>query len=275
MPPSNDHLTEFETTETLKMIEKSSKSGRPFFINFCPFNPHVPLEVVPQQYMDLYAGKVTGGELLYRAMVSQLDGSVGAIMNKLRELGLEDNTLIIFTSDNGPAGNGSANAFKGRKRDLYEGGIRVPTIVAWKNKIKSGSVSDVVGHSNDLLPTICDLTGTALPSHITFDGISLKPALESKTIANRGPLFWYTLFPTPKYYAGFEQPKPDANQAVRSGKWKLLAFDEKPVALYDIEKDPSEKNNLLSSQTELADKLLSELKNWKTASERYATFTNY
>lgn len=274
MAPSNDHLTEFETAETIKMIESGNKSGKPFFINFCPFNPHVPLEVVPQKYMDLYAGKVTGDELLYRAMVSQLDGSVGAIMNKLKELGIEENTIIIFTSDNGPANNGSTNSFKGRKRDLYEGGIRVPTIIAWKNKIKPGSVSNTLGHSNDLLPTITDLTGSSLPANIQFDGISLKPLFNLNEIAERGSLFWYILFP-PQKYPGFIRPKPDANQAVRNGKWKLLAFDEKPVALYNIEKDPSEKTNLLASEKQVTEKLLGELKVWKSESEQRLTFAKY
>ncbi len=185
MPPSNDHMTEFETAETIKMIESCYKSGKPFFVNFCPFNPHVPLEVVPKKYMDIYAGKVSGDELLYRAMVSQLDGSVGKIMTKLKELGIEENTLIIFTSDNGPANNGSTYLYKGRKRDLYEGGIRVPTIMVWKNRIEPGSVSNTIGHSNDLLPTIGEVTGAALPSNIQFDGISLEPLFASKEIPDR------------------------------------------------------------------------------------------
>ncbi|HXH99879.1 MAG TPA: sulfatase-like hydrolase/transferase [Sphingobacteriaceae bacterium] len=274
MRPSDDHLTEFETSETLKLIEAGNKSGKPFFINFCPFNPHTPLEIVPQKYMDLYAGKAMGDELLYRAMVSQLDGSVGVIMNKLQELGILENTIVIFSSDNGPAGNGSTNSFKGRKRDLYEGGIRVPTIISWKGKIKSGSVSNTIGHSNDLLPTISDLAGVALPSNIQFDGISLKPILESKTMTNRGSLFWFTLFPQ-QNYPGFVKAKPDANQAVRNAKWKLLAFDEVPVALYNMEKDPSEKNNLLGSEKKITDQLLAELKAWKADSEQRPTFTKY
>ncbi len=275
MRPSDEHLTEFETAETLKLMERFSKEGKPFFINFCPFNPHVPLEVVPKKYMDLYAGVKDNDERLYRAMVSQLDGSVGAIMSKLKELGIDDNTLVIFTSDNGPANNGNTVGYKGRKRDLYEGGIRVPTIFWWKGKVQAGTQSNAMGHSNDVLPTIAEAVGASLPTSIAFDGVSLKPLMDGKPMQPRGPLFWHTLFPMPKYYANWPQPKPDANGAVRNGKWKLLVWDDAPVALYDMEKDAYEKTDLLTEEKKVAEGLLNEYRVWKKESEGRATFTRY
>lgn len=275
MKPSDKHLTEFETAETLKLMERFSKEGKPFFINFCPFNPHVPLEEVPEKYMKLYAGVQDRDERLYRAMVSQLDGSVGAIMAKLKVLGIDDNTLVIFTSDNGPANNGSTVGYKGRKRDLYEGGIRVPTIFWWKGRIQQGSESNAVGHSNDLLPTLAEAAGAPLPTSIKFDGVSLIPLLNGKSIADRGTLFWHTLFPTPKYYPNWPQPKPDADGAVRAGKWKLLIWEDAPVALYNMEKDPYEKMDLVLKEEKVVEGLLNEYRVWKKESEGRATFTRY
>ena len=118
---SDKHMTEFETDDAIQNIELLSSGNKPFFLNFCPLNPHSHYEPTPQQYMNMYEGKVSGDELLYRAMVTQQGACVGRIIDKVNELGIAENTLIILTSDNGPGNYGSAGYFTGRKGDLYEG----------------------------------------------------------------------------------------------------------------------------------------------------------
>lgn len=167
--PSSRHMTDFETDDALRVIEKYSREGQPFFLNFNPFNVHAPYEPTPAGYMDLYRGRVEGDKLLYRAMTSHLDASVGRIVAKLTELGIADNTLVVFTSDNGPVPVGSAGSLHGGKNNLYEGGITVPMIASWQGTIKPGAVSDAFAHTNDLLPTFCELAEAKLPAGIEFD----------------------------------------------------------------------------------------------------------
>ncbi len=139
MAPFAKHMTDFETDNAMKLMEQATKENKPFFLNFCPFNPHTPLEPSPEEFMKLCKGKATGDDLLYSAMVSHLDASVGRIVAKVNQLGIAKNTLIIFISDIGPANRGSAGSLRGRKFDLYEGGIKVPAIMVWPGKIKANN----------------------------------------------------------------------------------------------------------------------------------------
>lgn len=260
--PSDRHITEFETDDAIRVIENFSRSGKPFFLNFCPFNPHLPYEPTPPQYMSPYQGKASGDEWLYRAMVTQLDACVGRIMAKVNELGIAENTLIIFTSDNGPAYYGSAGPYRGRKTDLYEGGIRVPAIMAWQGKIQAGSTAPGLGHSTDLLPTICEAAGAVLPQEIKFDGKSLLPYMRNNQLPpGSRTLFWEMNLLQVDFKQG-PKPEPFATEVVRNGKWKLLALKGEPVALYNLEKDPAEQKNVLVSEKTIREKLMTELKAW-------------
>lgn len=260
--PSDKHLTDFETDDAIQVIEKSSRENRPFFLNFCPFNPHLPYEPTPEQFINLYKGRATGDELLYRAMVSQLDESVGRIVAKLAELGISDNTLIVFTSDNGPANHGSAGSLSGRKWDLYEGGITVPMIASWSGHIKAGAVSEEFAHTVDLLPTFCEVAGASLPQDVKFDGQSLTPRLmKNQSLPPRGTTFWQMDLMVVDHKQG-KKPEPYATEVARNGKWKLMARDGQPVALFNLETDPREQMNVLQQETAMRDKLITELRTW-------------
>lgn len=272
--PSDKHLTDFETDQVLHSITKFSKRGQPFFINFWPFNPHTPLEAPPTEFMDVYRGKATGDDLLYRAMVSHLDASVGRIVAKVKELGIAENTLLIFVSDNGPANQGSVGTLKGRKFDLYEGGIKVPAIMAWPGTIKPNTVTDAFGHTTDLLKTICEVTGTGVPVTPAFDGESLAPLFHAQPPRPRGTVFWEMNVSKVKF-ADWTKPEPLANEVARKGKWKLLALKGQPVALYNLEKDPDEKINLLAKEKKVSQGLAEELRQWKASCEQGPTFTRF
>jgi arylsulfatase A len=193
-----------------------------------------------------------------------MDESVGLIMEKLRELGIESNTLVFFTSDNGPMPGeefteffNSNGLFRGGKRDVYEGGIRVPLIVTWKGTIKRGRVSDHVCAFWDFLPTACDLAEIAAPPGI--DGISYLPELLGHAQSGHAYLYW-------------EFPSVGGKQALRKGNWKMVRNDcfgkdgGKPE-LYDLKHDPEEMEDLSEAYPELVNELLGYTDSVRTESE--------
>ncbi len=184
----------------------------------------------------------------FAAMINVLDVQVGEIRKKLEALGIADNTIIIFTSDNGPHEEGgvdpdyfNSNAqFRGYKRDLYEGGIRVPMIAYWANKIQAGATTDHLSAFWDVLPTVCDLIGIEKPLEI--DGISFLPTLLGQPQKKHAYLYW-------------EFGERGGKQAVRWDHWKAvrLAMSDNPTAaieLYDLSSDIGEKNNIANEYPE-------------------------
>ncbi|WP_303317255.1 arylsulfatase [Flavivirga abyssicola] len=208
------------------------------------------------QYVDGYCAQKEPN-LTYAAMITKMDSNIGRILEVLKELNLEENTIIMFASDNGPSGEGgqdmsffdSSGGLRGHKRDLYEGGIRIPFIVHWKGKVKSGSVSNHPSAFWDVLPTICDLAGVKTPKDI--DGLSLLPTIlgDTKKQEKHDYLYWeWQYSKKPKY------------EVVRSGKWKLFKItsiksDEWFYELYDLENDKAESTNLASQHPEIIEKL--------------------
>ena len=192
-------------------------------------------------------------------MINILDRQVGEIMQTLQELGLSENTLVIFTSDNGPhqAGGGDPEFFdsngplKGFKRDLYEGGIRVPMIAYWKDKIAAGSSSEHVSAFWDIFPTFSELTGVQAPDNI--DGISFLPTLLGHSEEQKQHDYLYWEFPS---YTG--------QQAVRMGKWKAVIQDMRKgnttMELYDLEQDLQEQNDLAAQYPEIVDSIRAIMK---------------
>ncbi|MDO4704494.1 MAG: arylsulfatase [Tannerella sp.] len=188
----------------------------------------------------------------FAAMVYRFDVYVGQIVRKLKELGVYDNTLIIITSDNGPHQEGGADpdffnsngVYRGYKRDLYEGGIRVPMIVSWKGRVAEGTSNDLMCAFWDWMPTFAELTGTR---NVQTDGISILPAITGKgKQASRDYLY-------------FEFLELGGRQAVRKGDWKLIRQnirkDGGTYELYNISSDPSENHNVISEYPQKADEL--------------------
>jgi arylsulfatase A-like enzyme len=196
----------------------------------------------------------------YAAMIESMDAAVGTVLTELEELGLADNTVVIFTSDNGglstaegrPTSNVPLRAGKGW---LYEGGIRVPTIVRWPDVIAPGSNCSTPIISNDYFPTIVEAVQEKVESPQDIDGTSIVPLLRGETIDER-PLFWHY----PHY--GNQGGMPGG--AVRDGRWKLIEWYESgDIELYDLEVDPSETKNLATERADVAEKLLTSLNEWR------------
>jgi arylsulfatase A len=179
-----------------------------------------------------------------------MDNDIGKLKSLLKELNLENDTIIFFTSDNGPREQGaelfkSAGAFRGIKRDLYEGGIRVPMIVRWPGKVKAGATSEQVWTFWDILPTVADITGVKSPKDI--DGISMLPALLGKDQSRHDFLYWEF------HERGFDQ-------AVRMGDWKAVRHGKDPLELYDLSTDPGEARNVARHNPNVVAKIAEYLK---------------
>ncbi|MHC4581929.1 MAG: arylsulfatase [Planctomycetota bacterium] len=181
------------------------------------------------------------------AMISRLDSDIGRILTKLRQLGLDDHTLVMFSSDNGPHKEGGVNPdffdsngpLKGTKRDLYEGGIRVPTIARWPGKVKADSRCDHISAFWDMLPTFAELAGEPEPQGI--DGISFAPALLGKHQQKHEYLYW-------EFHEG-----KSSKQAVRMGDFKAIRMaPSRPVELYNLKTDIGEQNNIASRHPDIA-----------------------
>ncbi|MFB0553218.1 MAG: arylsulfatase [Phycisphaerae bacterium] len=241
--------------EMLRFIRKNKE--KPFFVYYPTVIPHLALQV-PEEDLSRYKGKwpetpYKGKSYLphptpracYAAMISFMDRQVGRIMKLLKELNLDDNTVVLFTSDNGTTYLkdqvdyeffNSVGPLRGLKGSLYEGGIRVPMVVRWPGNIKAGTVSDHLAAHYDALATLADIAGAKTPNDT--DGISYVPTLLSQPDKQKKHdyLFWD--------FAGY-----GGQLAVRMGKWKgiklnLMKNPDAPLELYDLEKDVSEKNNL-------------------------------
>ena len=195
-------------------------------------------------------------------MVTRLDAEVGALLAELKTLGLEDNTLVMFSSDNGPHHEGgndpnffhSSGALRGVKRDLYEGGIRVPMMVRWPGRIKAGSTNDQVWAFWDFLPTAAEFAGVKPPKGI--DGISMVPTLLGLPQTNRHEYFYWEF-----HERGFQQ-------AVRLGDWKAVKLGtNKPVELYNLTHDPGEQENIADKHPDVVAKAEEYLKTARTDSK--------
>ncbi|WP_421918887.1 arylsulfatase [Marinifilum sp.] len=260
----NVYAPELIHKEALKFIEKNK--DKPFFMFYPNVIPHAEL-LIPEEKLKEFRGaflpeKVYNGakpgdkrfregaygyqeesHAAFAAMVKLLDQQVGDILNKLKELGLDKNTIVVFTSDNGPHQEGGADPdyfdsngiYRGYKRDLYEGGILEPMIAWWPEKIKSGTKTNHVSAFWDVLPTFAEIVGADVPNEI--DGISFLPTLlGNENQKQHESLYW-------------EFHERGGRQAVRKGDWKLVRYNVfKPerttTELYDLSVDPMENNNL-------------------------------
>ena len=264
----NDYAPELMHNEALNFIDDNKDS--PFFLYYASPLPHVPLQA-PKKWINYYKRKFgdekpyTGKSYFpshspratYAAMISYLDEQVGDLIKKLKEINQLDNTLIIFTSDNGPTYTGgadtqyfdSANPFKTElgwaKGFVNEGGIRVPMIASWPTKIKPGSKSNQISAFQDMMPTFCDIIGIDVPLNI--DGISIKPTLLGNfQKVTHEYLYW-------------EFPAYKGQQAVRMGKWKGIRKNifegNMSIELYDISLDKQEQNNVAMIYPKIVEKI--------------------
>lgn len=226
------YLADYWTDESLKVIE--ANRNRPFFLYLAHWGVHTPLQATREDY-EAVGNIQPHRRRVHAAMVRSLDRSVGRIMAKLKEQGLDDNTLIVISSDNGGAGYiglPEVNApYRGFKINFFEGGIRVPMFARWPARIRPGTaIALPVGHV-DLMPTLAAAGGAGLPQGVTIDGRNLLPAATGSGPVERAnaPLFWNS-----GYY-----------KAVRAGNWKLQVNEKQGKTwLFDLASDPTERVNL-------------------------------
>ena len=261
-PFYSKHLTDANGDFAIEMVEKFSKEDKPFFLNLWWLVPHTPYEPAPEPHWSHTAAEgISEKQHRFRSMVEHMDAKVGQLLAKLDELGIADNTIVLFTSDNGAAYEGHIGDLKGGKTDLHEGGIRVPMIVRWPNAIKAGQTTKTFGHSTDLLPTFCEAAGIDLPTDMPLDGLSLLTYFKggpAPTAEERGTTLWqldlYKHLQRP-----YPKPKPFATEVAMQGNWKLLSKDGEPVELFDVSADPNEKQNLIKEYPEVVKTLTSKV----------------
>ena len=258
------YLTDIWGEEACRVIREGHASNQPFFLNLWWLTPHTPYEPAPEPHWSgtEHPG-ISDDQHRFRSMVARMDHQVGRILGLLDELGIADNTLVVFTSDNGGAWEANIGALKGGKTDVHEGGIRVPCMVRWPGRIPAGRIWEGLGHSNDLLPTLCAAAGLDTPGNV--DGINVLPAWTgARAELARGDVFWQIhLYKNLQRHT--PKPKPFATEVVRRGGWKLLARDGTPVELYDVEKDLGERHNVLDAHPELAESMRASLAAWLDA----------
>ena len=235
--------------EATRWLKDERDPEKPFFITVWTHEPHLPIESDPE-FQKPYADIENPGVRQHHGNVTQLDHAFGKLMKALDELGLRENTFVVFTSDNGPEGSGngklsapdsqqnrtwgSTGGLRGRKRDSHEGGIRVPGIIRWPDHIKPGSLSEVPIIGSDLFSTSLALAGVPLPTDRTIDGVDILPACAGKPVHRPVPLFWRTHIAPEKSHA-----------AMRIGDWKIVADkDLKNFQLYQIKTDWKEEHDL-------------------------------
>ena len=243
-PCDQTTLTQRYTQEAVKFIEENK--NKPFFLYLPHTMPHIPLFA-----SEKFKGKSERG--LYGDTIEEIDWSVGEIMKALRDNNLDENTLVIYTSDNGPwklkgGRGGSAHPLRGFKFQTYEGGMRVPCIMYWKGKVPAGSSCDEIAATIDLLPTIAGLSGAELPNDRAIDGKDIWPLIAGKKGAQTPHEIYF-------FYKG------NKLESARQGKWKLRRSGKKsqPVELYDLASDISESKNLAKENEILVNEMIKKM----------------
>lgn len=266
--PEGEYLTDRMASEAISFLEKQYKE-HPFFLYLSFFAVHTPLQA-PNSLLKKYQqekGTGTKDYPVYAAMIESMDWNVGRVMAKLKELGLEENTIVIFTSDNGGINAISPQKpLRAGKGSYYEGGIRVPLIVRWPGQVKAQQKLETPVSHLDLYPTITELLATKVKQPL--DGKSLLPLFDGKLDLNR-PLFWHF----PIYLQAYDPVKDDGRDslfrtrpgsAMRYGKWKLHHYDEDDAyLLYNLEEDLGERRNVIQQHPEVAREMVRRLKEWQ------------
>jgi arylsulfatase A-like enzyme len=281
-----DYLTDALTTKAIKFMKESKDMGKPFFLNMWFYSVHTPVQAKKEKIEKFEKklekmGLEASGEAYfdqdtyhrgrqdnptYAAMVESLDENVGRILNFLKEQDMEDETIVVFTSDNGglsshresKGGVTSSLPLRGGKAWVYEGGIREPLIIRWPGKTKAGSVNNTPVISTDFYPTLLDMIGAEPRAEQHLDGISITPILKNEQASLARETFYFHF---PHNHA---INRMGASGAIRHGKYKLVEkFSDMSVELFNLENDLGEKKDLSKENPELTVSLTAMLHEWR------------
>ena len=255
---SGEYLTDRLTDEAIKFIRNNKQ--KPFFTYLSYYSVHTPLEA-PDSLVKKYEAKLKEHPVqksaTYAAMIEKVDDNVGRLLDEVDKLGLTDNTIVIFYSDNGGTTEATYNTpLREGKGYLYEGGIRVPLIFKWPGHIRPNTSCDVPVISEDLLPTIVDMAGKGAKLPDDIDGVSLLPLLEEKSgELNRDQICWYY----PQYSPQAQMP----GYAIRKGDYKLIEHYDPPIVeLFNLKKDISESENLAEKMPDKVEEFKESFDKW-------------
>lgn len=261
LPPrkTGEYLTHRLTDEMMQFMH--THKNEPMFICLWLYNPHYPFEA-PADLIEKYKGQEGPGlkNATYGAQIESVDIAVGHIVDTLDKLGIADNTVLFFTSDNGGWTGATDNRpLRSGKGDLFEGGIRVPCIVRWPKIEKTPSPTNVINDtpiiSMDITATILDVAGVTPPADQPLDGVSLRPIMQGKNIERDALYFHYP------HFAFHKENRPGS--AIRSGPHKLIyRFDDQSVELYDVISDIGETKNIAAENPAIAASLKQKLLDW-------------
>ncbi len=267
--------SEIFVDESIRFIE--AHKAKPFYLQLWTLVPHATLNPTDEQVEPYIRFRAGGKDFPHRsaaenfyASVTDLDTQIGRLLKSLDDLGLAKNTLVLFSSDNGPedihvrnaghSGIGSAGPFRGRKRSLYEGGIREPGIVRWPGHVPAGVVDDTsVVAGVDWLPTVCSLAGVSVPAGHDLDGEDMSDVFLGTQRARSTPLMWEWRFRI------MGEPFHHSPQlAIRDGDWKLLMNpDHSRVELYDLKRDLTQLNNVAEHHPDVVERLSQRVLAWQ------------
>ena len=253
------YATELFGARAVEVIDAFAKSGNPFFLSLHFSAPHWPWEAPgdqPESARIRGKGLIGlmhfdgGSQETYRRMISAMDLQIGRVLQVLAANGIEEKTIIVFTSDNGGERFADTWPFTGRKTELLEGGLRIPAIISWPDRIPRGRTTDQVTINMDWLPTLLAAASTEPNPAYPSDGIDLLPMLTAEAAAVPRKLFW-------RYKANWQR-------AVREGDFKYLKILDNTF-LFNVVQDPMERANLRAREPEIYNRLVAEWKSWNSA----------
>ncbi|MFC7336811.1 sulfatase [Haloferula chungangensis] len=263
--PKGTHRVDIFSDQALKFMRANKE--KPFFLHMAFYSVHTGIEAVPE-FVGHYKDKPVNAA--YASMIEKMDQGVGRILDGLEELGLEENTLVVFCSDNGGVQNlSSQQPYRSGKGSYFEGGIREPLVVRWPGRIPADSTCKTPVIATDFFPTFIDVAGIKAPADTILDGVSLVPLFDGKGQIEERALFWHFPIYLQKYgNKDYEAHDPAfrtrPGSAMRMGKWKLHEyFEDGRIELYDLESDLGERHNLAATHPEKAAELHRMLKAWR------------
>jgi len=257
-----EYLPDRLADETISFMRKQVQAKKPFYVALWNYTVHWPMEA-PAEFVTKWADKPKVGynHKIYPAMLETMDLAIARVLGELERLKIEEETFVVFTSDNGPFGGvGDARPLRGDKGHLYEGGIRVPLIVRWPGKVAAGKVREDPVILTDFYPTLLEVAGLKTRKHYPGDGESLLPLLTDKGDLERDALFWH--------YPNFAFHRDNRlGSAIRMGDYKLIEFfDRNEVELYNLRVDLGEKKNLAGVEAGRVQEMRKRLSLWREES---------